>query len=81
MITISVTIRIPPGSDFKYNPGQYYNIIHDQVESYSLANVYEKDNIIIMYIKNYKNGYMSNFLLIKNINDLIRLKGPYGLSF
>lgn len=80
---LELQLRIPPGSDFKYNPGQYYNIIHDQVErSYSLANVYEKDNILIMYIKNYKNGYMSNFLFNKaNINDLIRLKGPYGTFF
>jgi len=80
---IKVVLRLPPTSNFIFEAGQYVNIIKGAVKrSYSIANKYREGNIIEFYIKEYKNGVMSNYWFNEaKINDLLRIEGPLGTFF
>ena len=80
---LRVDLRLPPGRSLSYNPGQYVNINLGSIErSYSIANVYLKDNFLSFFIKNYQDGEMSSYFFNKaKIDDLVRIKGPYGTFF
>jgi CDP-4-dehydro-6-deoxyglucose reductase len=80
---IKVVLRLPPGNKFIYQPGQYVNIIRGSVRrSYSIANGFGFDNKIEFYIKEYKNGRMSNYWFREaKENDLLRIEGPLGTFF
>ena len=80
---LRLDLRIPPGKIIKYNPGQYFKIIYKNIErSYSVANIFERENILSFYIKNYEGGIMSNYLFDEAVKDqLLRIKGPYGSFF
>ena len=82
-IYLRVDLRLPPGRSLSYNPGQYVNINLGSIErSYSIANVYSKDNFLSFFIKNYQDGEMSSYFFNKaKIDDLVRIKGPYGTFF
>ena len=80
---IKVNLRIPPNSNFKFNAGQYINLIYGSIiRSYSIANSSNHNNQLEFFIKKYTNGLMSKYLFKKaKINDLLRLEGPIGTFF
>ena len=54
---IKLKLRLPPNSNFKYNAGQYINLIKgDIVRSYSIADYPNENNEIELFIKNIKGG-------------------------
>ena len=80
---LKVTLRIPPNSNFKFNSGQYVNIIKGNLtRSYSIANSSDHKNQLEFFIKKYTNGLMSAYFFNEaKINDLLRLEGPIGTFF
>lgn len=80
---IEVSLRLPPNSDFKYNPGQYVNISKGNLKrSYSVANSFAENNRLYFYIKKYNGGEMSNYWFQEaKENDLLRIEGPIGSFF
>lgn len=80
---LRLVLRLPPNSNFKFNSGQYVNIIKGKINrSYSIANCYNSKNQLEFFIKKYKNGFMSKYLFDEaQINDLLRIEGPIGTFF
>jgi CDP-4-dehydro-6-deoxyglucose reductase len=80
---IEISLRLPPNSNFAYNSGQYVNITKGQIKrSYSIANSNKENGLITFFIKNYENGFMSNYWFKEaKINDLLRVEGPLGSFF
>ena len=80
---IKLKLILPPNSNFKYNAGQYINLIKgDIVRSYSIADYPNENNEIELFIKKYQRGMMSEFLFANaKINDLLRIEGPLGSFF
>ena len=80
---LKIVLRLPPNSNFNFNPGQYVNIIKgNQTRSYSIANSSDHNNQLEFFIKNYENGLMSEYFFKEaKINDLLRLEGPLGTFF
>ena len=80
---IKVVLRLPPNSNFRFNSGQYVNIIRGNLtRSYSIANCSDHKNQLEFFIKNYENGLMSAYFFKEaKINDLLRLEGPIGTFF
>lgn len=80
---IEVSFRLPPNSNFGYNSGQYINIIKGNIKrSYSIANAYQENGILVFLIKKYENGLMSNYWFNEaKENDLLRVEGPVGSFF
>ena len=80
---LKVTLRIPPNSNFKFNSGQYVNIIKGNItRSYSIANSSDHKNQLEFFIKKYTNGLMSEYFFKEaKLNDLLRLEGPIGTFF
>ena len=80
---LKITLRIPPNSNFRFNSGQYVNIIKGNItRSYSIANCSNHKNKLEFFIKKYQNGLMSKYLFEEaKINDLLRIEGPIGTFF
>jgi len=80
---IKVVLRLPQNSNFKFNSGQYVNIIKSNLSrSYSIANSSDHENQIEFFIKKYQNGLMSKYWFEEaKINDLLRIDGPIGTFF
>jgi CDP-4-dehydro-6-deoxyglucose reductase len=80
---IELSLRLPPNSNFGYNPGQYVNITKGQIKrSYSIANAYHENGSLSFLIKKYENGLMSNYWFNEaRANDLLRIEGPLGSFF
>ncbi|AZQ61556.1 2Fe-2S iron-sulfur cluster binding domain-containing protein [Flammeovirga pectinis] len=79
---IQVELRLPPTVNFKFNPGQYINLIKGTTKrSYSIAEV-RTDKTLVFYIKNYESGVMSKYWFNEaKPNDLLRMEGPLGTFF
>jgi len=80
---LKLELRLPPTSNFKFNAGQYVNIIKDKIKrSYSIANRPSASNKIEFYVKNYDGGLMSDYFFSKaEKDDLLRIEGPFGTFF
>ena len=80
---IKVLLRLPPTANFKYNAGQYVNLIKgDLKRSYSVANACQEKASLAFYIKKYEKGLMSNYWFHEaKENDLLRMEGPLGSFF
>jgi len=80
---IKLVLRLPPNSNFRFNSGQYVNIIRGNLtRSYSIANSSDHKNQLEFFIKKYTNGLMSEYFFKEaKINDLLRLEGPIGTFF
>ena len=80
---LMLELRLPPIHNFKFNAGQYVNIIKDKIKrSYSIANKPNSSNKIEFYIKNYEGGLMSDYLFSNaKKDDLLRIEGPFGTFF
>lgn len=79
---MELQLRLPPKQSFKFEPGQYVNLIKGPIKrSYSLANT-SKEGTLLFYIKSYPNGKMSNYLFNSlKVDDLFRVEGPLGTFF
>jgi CDP-4-dehydro-6-deoxyglucose reductase len=63
---VKIVLRLPPNSNFNFNPGQYVNIMKGNLNrSYSIASYSDKKDQLEFFIKNYKNGLMSEYFLKK----------------
>jgi CDP-4-dehydro-6-deoxyglucose reductase, E3 len=80
---IKMVFRLPPSSNFKFNSGQYVNLIKGNLSrSYSIANKSDNKNQLEFFIKKYENGLMSKYWFEEaKINDLLRVEGPLGSFF
>lgn len=80
---IEVQLRLPPSANFKYNSGQYVNIIKGELKrSYSIANNFKENRVLTFYIKKYEEGSMSKYWFDEaKENDLLRIEGPLGSFF
>lgn len=80
---LKINLRLPPNSKFRFNSGQYINIIKGNLtRSYSIANSSNHKNELEFFIKRYQNGLMSKYLFEDSkINDLLRIEGPLGSFF
>lgn len=79
---MELQLRLPPKQSFKFEPGQYVNLIRGSIKrSYSLANT-SKEGTLFFFIKHYPNGKMSNYFFnsLKK-DDLLRIEGPIGTFF
>jgi len=80
---IKLSLRLPPTANFKFNSGQYVNLIWSGINrSYSVANYYKEKSNLIFFIKKYEGGLMSDYWFNKaKENDLLRVEGPLGSFF
>lgn len=80
---IKVELRLPPNANFKYNAGQYVNLIKGPIKrSYSIANAEKSSSTLEFFIKKYKEGVMSRYWFEEaKQNDLLRMEGPLGSFF
>ncbi|MEL7968835.1 FAD-binding oxidoreductase [Vreelandella neptunia] len=81
---IEITLRLPPGQQVSYLPGQYVDVIGQggRRRSYSIANAPQSDGRITLFIKKVDGGEMSNYWFNDaKVNDLLRLEGPLGTFF
>jgi CDP-4-dehydro-6-deoxyglucose reductase len=81
---VKVVLRLPPGSDFGFHPGQYVDVIgHGGLRrSYSIANAPAADKHIELHIRQVPGGAMSQYWFEQaKVNDLLRLNGPLGTFF
>ena len=80
---IKVSLRLPPNANFKYNSGQYVNLIKGNLKkSYSVANAFKEKASLEFFIKKYENGLMSQYWFEEaKENDLLRMEGPLGSFF
>lgn len=80
---IKLVFRLPPNANFKFNSGQYVNLIKGSLSrSYSVASNYSNNNQLEFFIKKYENGLMSTYWFEEaKINDLLRIEGPIGTFF
>ena len=80
---IKVSLRLPPNANFKYNSGQYVNLIKANLKrSYSVANAFKEKTSLEFFIKKYEKGLMSRYWFEEaKENDLLRVEGPLGSFF
>jgi CDP-4-dehydro-6-deoxyglucose reductase len=80
---IKLLLRLSPTANFKYNSGQYVNLIKGTVKrSYSIANVFQENASLEFLIKKYETGLMSKYWFEEaKENDLLRMEGPLGTFF
>lgn len=79
---ICVSLRVPPNTIINFLPGQYLDVIRDNIKrSYSIASQISDANIELL-IRRYENGKMSDYWFNNaKVNDLIRLELPKGTFF
>ncbi len=79
---MKLVLRFPPNTEFKFNPGQYVNILKGNIKrSYSIAGQ-QDGNSLVFFIKKYEDGKMSKYLFEEAMeNDLLRVEGPLGSFF
>ncbi len=77
-------LKFKTSAHFTYQAGQYIKIVgpDDQVRSYSLASVQNKDPFLEIHVKRVNGGKMSHWLLDElAIGDKINFKGSFGDCF
>ena len=77
---LSIVLRLPPASDFRFIPGQYLDlIIGDIRRSYSIANAPRADGKLELQVGRVEQGLMSSLLFTQvKQNELLRIEGPLG---
>lgn len=80
---IRVMLKTPPASPLRFVPGQYVDVIAQDVRrSYSLANAPRADGLLELIIRRYPGGVLSEYWFERaQPNDLIRIEGPFGTFF
>lgn len=76
-------LRLPPGSNMKYIPGQYIDLMWKGLRrSYSIANSAHQEHSIELHIRHVPGGVFSNYLFDElKLETLLRLHGPHGTFF
>jgi len=72
------------GAMFHYNPGQYVTLInpHGIARSYSVANDYERDQVLEFHISETREGVFSGWLFNEAApGDTLHMRGPAGDCF
>ena len=77
---IIIDLQLHPESNFQFIPGQYIDLSRSNVKrSYSIMSFDKKNKILRLFIKNYVNGAMSQYLFQESkIGDLLMIFGPHG---
>ncbi len=79
---VVITLRLPPTTTFRYLPGQYIDLIHDDTRrSYSIANAQSTMAGIELHIRLLQDGEFSQILKQSALNQLMRIEGPKGTFF
>lgn len=81
---VKAVLRLPPGSNFSFLPGQYIDVISKTGirRSYSIANAPRPDGKIELHIRRVTGGEMSRYWFEEaKAGDLLRLHGPLGTFF
>lgn len=81
---MQVELRLPPGTVFRYLPGQSIDVIAKDGlrRSYSLANIGTAGANLELHIREVPGGKMSDYWFAKaQANDLLRFEGPRGTFF
>lgn len=81
---VSIRLRLPPASDFKFIPGQHIDVIgRDGLRrSYSLASAGPAEEGLELHIRALEGGVMSAYWFnLAKVDDLLRLHGPRGTFF
>ena len=81
---VRIRLRLPPGSDFQFLPGQYIDVIgHGGLRrSYSLASAGPAEQGLELHVRAVDGGVMSRYWFNQaKTNDLLRLQGPRGTFF
>lgn len=79
-----VALRLPPAADFRFEPGQYVDVIGrgGLRRSYSIASTPSAGQAIELHIRQVPGGAMSDYWFSHaKPNDLLRLHGPLGTFF
>lgn len=79
-----IRLRLPPGSNFQFLPGQYVEVIgHGGLKrSYSLASSDPGERGLELHVRAIEGGAMSSYWFNQaKVNDLLRLTGPRGTFF
>jgi CDP-4-dehydro-6-deoxyglucose reductase, E3 len=79
---VKLTLRFPPNTKLDFLAGQYLSLIKgDITRSYSIASKPNQENLIL-YIKKYKDGQMSDYIFNKaKIDDVLQVSLPKGTFF
>jgi CDP-4-dehydro-6-deoxyglucose reductase len=81
---LSIVLRLPPGSEFNFHPGQYVDVIGPDGlrRSYSLASAPSPDMFLELHVRQVAGGAMSAYWFDEaRAYDLLRLSGPRGTFF
>ncbi len=81
---LRAVLRLPPGSAFVYQPGQYIDVIGPggTKRSYSIANAPSTTGHLELHVRQFEGGAMSSYWFGKaGASDLLRLRGPMGTCF
>lgn len=79
-----VVLRLPPGSQLDFLPGQFVDVIGPQGlrRSYSLARAGFHDCRVELHVRAVDRGAMSHFWFGQaKVGDLLRLEGPHGTFY
>ena len=80
---VRVLLKTPPASPLRFVPGQYVDVIAQDVRrSYSLANAPRADGLLELIVRRYPGGVLSGYWFERaQPNDLLRIEGPFGTFF
>ena len=81
---VKVMLRLPPTADFRFNAGQYLDVIgpNGVRRSYSIASGTVHEQKLELHIRRVPDGELSDYWFTKaKANDLLRLNGPLGTFF
>ena len=81
---MKLVLRLPPGAEFNFMPGQYVDVIaHGGLRrSYSLAAAAAADKTLELHVRAVAGGAMSEYWFERaKPNDLLRINGPLGTFF
>ncbi len=82
--TVAVGLRLPPGSDLNFLPGQYIEVIGPSgaQRHYSLASAGASGRPLELHIRAVPGGTLSEYWFNQaRLNDLLRFRGPLGTFF
>ena len=73
-------IKLPSSVNFKFNPGQYIDILlKDQKRRTTHTNSNGLDENIELHLKNMGNGTFTNHVFNSmKVNEILRFEGPLG---
>ncbi|HHH35941.1 MAG TPA: NAD(P)H-flavin reductase [Gammaproteobacteria bacterium] len=73
-------LALPPGTTFRYQPGQYIDILHQgAARSFSLACAPRQDGLLELHIRRVGGNPFTDFVFEKlSVADSLTIAGPFG---